>query len=387
MAKEKFAAITFVAKNIILPVLALAGFVFGLPGETNAQSRNLKTDESQQLLSLGAGLEWRGSEMGYSSILSYLNFEESSHLLWGGEFEMAWCGGFSMPSAYIEGGIHFGGSHVRFYAAPRIGVGAARAYMKSHNDFFERETSQRQFTFTVGGQLGVRIQGRVLGFGATVGFDANIIRQLEPSTDNMIVDDFNVFKNPLSVAVHLSYILQSGVVRRCGDYPWLIDAGYIIALGESTPRAYIKIGQSIRQSARWNGEWGLQVEENFSKDYSAAVASFEESFFLFGSRTWVRPMVGVKAGFGNAPVKTSSHAINGEEAEIWSETRNMQPGFVLGGYVGANIRLFSSLEAKVALDYTYTTPFGAVTNGYDQSVIAAASTQGWGLNLGLIYSF
>ena len=386
MAKEKFVKVTSLTKNIFLPALVLAGLFFGLPEKTNAQNRNTKTDESQQLLMLGGGLEWRGGEMGYSSTLSYINFEEGSHLLWGGEFQMAWSGNYAMPSAYIEGGAHIRLGNVRFYAAPRIGVGAVRAYMKSHNDFFERETSQRQFTFTVGGQVGVQIQGRVLGFGATVGFDANLFRQVNPSTD-MITDEFTVYKNPLSVGVHLSYNLQSGVIRRCGDYPWLVNAGYIVAIGETTPRTYVKIGQSIRQSARWNGEWGLQLEENFSKDYSAAVASFEESFFLFGSKTWVRPMVGVKAGFGNAPVKTSSHATNGEEAEIWSETRNMQPGFVLGGYVGANVRLFSSLEAKVALDYTYTTPFGAVTNGYDQSVVAAASTQGWGINLGLTYSF
>lgn len=377
------------AKNNIYAAIAFVAMILSTVTTASAQSRNLKTDESQQLLSVGGGLEWRGSEMGYSSSLSYINFEENSHLLWGGEFEIASSDGFIMPGAYIEGGAHVKAGNVRFYAAGRVGISSLRAYEKTHNDYFEVESSQRQFAPSLGAQAGVQYQGRVLGIGVVVSYDYQLHPDFAHPTD-MIVDEISIKENPLSVGVRLSYNLQSGVMRRCGDYPWLVESGYIIALGESTPRAYVKIGQSLRQSARWNGEWSMILEENYSESYSAAMLAFEESFFLFGSNTWVRPCVCAKAGFANVLTSINANAVNdqpGGTGTLAIQTKNMQPGFCFGGYAGVNIRLFSALEAKVAFDFSRRWNQGSTSSGFDEATYTNEPSTDLGIRLGMIWSF
>ncbi len=370
--------------------MAIAFALMICAGNANAQNRNTKLRESQQLLSIGGGLECRGSKLFGSSSISYVNFEERPHLLWGAEFKLGFQGACLMPQAYIMGGAHVRFGNVRIWAAPRIGVGAIRIQQKAHNEFFTLETSQRQFTFTAGGVVGVQYQGEKIGIGVVVGYDYNIHRNLEGETD-MIIDSHKEMKNPLSVGVQLSYNLQSGVMRRCGDYPWLVEAGYMVALtGESTPRAYFKIGQSIRQGARWNGEWSVMLEENYSKNYSSAGLAYEESFFAFGSKTWVRPLIGVKAGFANIPSMTTGHSVNEQEGgtgEIWATNCNMQPGVMLGCYGGINVRLFGGLEAKAAVDFSNVWGFGSHSIGFDEASNSRPSKKDVALRLGLIYSF
>ena len=373
--------------------LIMLSAMAGLPA--NAQGITTRVLSTQQLVGLRENVVYNG-EWGFTTTLSYMNLNNPATCgwIWGGDLGFAFVAGspYLRPvNAHFMGGWHKTWDHFRVYGAATLGVGEILLHQELSNQFFEEVKNQRQFTPTVGALAAIGWQGSHLGINLLVSWDYNIFKVPEMSENElMTLDVQKCYRNPLSVALQVNYSLQGGNTRQDGDRSWRGGLGYTFGFGETVmPRTIVRLGKTVRQSGKWSGEYGMQFEYNYSKSYTAATLTYEETFLPIGSRSLVRPFVGAKFGFCNVLVSSDSYAHSeqpGGTGDLWSTNYNMQPGFVLGGMIGVDVRLFGRLhlDASVGFDRCWTSK--PKTEGFDESQVSNVPMNLWGASVGLRYT-
>jgi len=354
-----------------------------------------RTIGTEQIVGLRGSAVYNG-EWGWLTTLSYTNFTNPSEdgAVWGGDLGFAFVteSPYVQPvNAHIMGGWHKTWGGFRLYGGATLGVGTVRVDSKAHNALFINESSQRQFTLTLGATAALLYQWRTIGFGIFASWDYNIFREHDFTVNEKLTLDYqNFYRNPFTIGAMVAINLQSGVTRQDGDRSWRGGAGYLFCLSESSiNRTYARLGKTVKQSGKWSAEYGMQFEENFSKSYTAAKLTFEETFLPKGSKSRIRFLAGAAAGFCNVAVASDSfvHANGGwRTGNLWSDQYSMQPGFVLGGMLGIDVRLFGRLHLDASVNYDRCWTSEPYTEGYDVSNVTADPMNLIGIAVGLRYT-
>lgn len=376
-------------------IILLGGLIMllTLTPYANAQGITTRVLATQQIVEVRENAVWDG-EWSFTTTLGFVNFNNPNNhgLLWGGDLGFIFdVEKYVKPvNAHILGGYHkTWESGIRLYGGAQVGIGRVCFRQELSNQLFAQEKWQIKFTPTVGALAAIGWQGDRLGVNLLVSWDYNLMNRELPENTSELNEDVNVcYRDPLSVALQLTYALQNGATRQDGDRSWRAGLGYLVGFGE-TPisRTVVRLGKTSKLAGKWSAEYGMQFE--YSSDYNAAKATFEVTYLQRGSKSIFRPFLGVNAGFCNVPVSSTSYMQNSiatAEGQLWSHNSIFQPGFVVGGLLGIDVRLFGRLHLDITVGYDRCWTGKPTVEGADQSATKAEPLNLFGASAGLRYT-